>query len=86
MCDDSVLTSSGSMCACALNRIKQQSMNHVVMHMVKIKMNSACLTTEPVNVHTTMLALVFAIASVDLPKEYSLIRAACTLLGVEEMY
>ena len=34
VCDDSVLMSSGSMHAYALNRTKQQSMNHVVMHMV----------------------------------------------------
>ena len=27
---------------------------------------NACLTTEPVNVYTTVLALVFPVASVDL--------------------
>ena len=53
-------------------------------------MNCACLTTEPVNVHNTMLALVFAVASVDLGGMFlrstvSFVQL-CILLGVEEMH
>ena len=53
-------------------------------------MNRACLTTEPVNVHNTMLALVFAVASVDLGGMFlrstvSFVQL-CILLSVEEMH
>ena len=55
-------------------------------------MNCACLTTEPVNVHNTVLALVFAVtvASIDLGERFlrstvSFVQG-CILLGVEEMH
>ena len=49
-------------------------------------MNLACLTTELVNVHNTMLALVFAVASVNfgglfLRSTVSIVQL-CILLGV----
>ena len=53
-------------------------------------MNHACLTTEPVNVHNTMLALVFAVAIFDLGGMFlrSMVSFVqlCILLGVEEMH
>ena len=53
-------------------------------------MNHACLTTELVNIFNMVLALVFAVASVDLGGR--LLRSTvsfvqlCILLGVEEMH
>ena len=49
-----------------------------------------CLTTEPVNVHNTTLALVFVVASVDLGGMFLKSTVSfvqhCMLLGVEEMH
>ena len=46
------------------------------------RMNRACLTNEPVNVHNTMLALVFAVASVNLGGMFlrSMVFSAATYL------
>ena len=53
-------------------------------------MNRACLTTEPVNVHSTMLALVFAESGVDLGGMFLRSTVSyvqlCILLAVEEMH
>ena len=56
----------------------------------KSKVNHACLTTGPVNVHNRMLALVFAVVSADLGMMFlrstvSFVQL-CILLGVEEMH
>ena len=83
VCDDSVLTSCGSMHAYALNR-KKTGINESHGHV------HTCLTTEPVNVHNTMLALVFAVANVDLGGMFLRSTVSfvqhCMLLGVEEIH